>query len=93
MVVYHYDANAILFTPLKNRQANTIVNGFTKINDRLKIAGLKPSTWILDNEFSQELRAVLQKEDIQHQLVPPHCHRANAAERAIQTAKNHLENQ
>jgi hypothetical protein len=29
-------------------------------------------------------------EGIEYQLVPPHDHRANAAERAVRTAKNHL---
>jgi hypothetical protein len=28
--------------------------------------------------------------DVEFQLVPPHCHRRNAAERAIQTFKEHF---
>ena len=32
----------------------------------------------------------MNKKEIQHQLVPPHNHRANSAERAIQTFKSHF---
>ena len=44
----------------------------------------------MDNEASNNLNAALLKKDISHQLVPPHCHRANLSERAIHTFKNHL---
>ena len=44
----------------------------------------------MDNEFSEDMKIALRKEKIQHHLVPPNCHRANAAERAIQTFKNHF---
>ena len=89
-VAYHYDANAILVEPIKNRKALTIVIAWEKINNKLKIAGLQPTTYIMDNEFSDDMKIALRKEKIQHQLVPPNCHRANAAERAIQTFKNHF---
>jgi hypothetical protein len=46
--------------------------------------------YILDNEASAELKAALAKYDLTYQLVPPHLHCCNAAERAIWTYKNHL---
>ena len=52
--------------------------------------GLKPSTWILDNKCSNNLKISLSKQDIVWQLVPPHNHRANAAEREIQKFKHHF---
>ena len=90
LITYHPDANSILVQPIKNRQAQTLVDAWSIINNRLKKAGLKPSTWITDNECSIDLKNALTKEGIQWQLVPPHLHRANAAERAIQTWKNHF---
>ena len=53
-------------------------------------AGVTTKTWILDNEVSQELRGAMDKKSVKYQLVPPYSHRANAAERAIQTFKNHF---
>ena len=90
LVAYHFDANAILATTLKNRQEKTIVDGWTRINNKLKKSGNKPSVWIMDNECSQDLKLALTKEAIEWQLVPPHHHRANLAERAIQTFKAHF---
>jgi len=52
--------------------------------------GNKPNLWILDNEASGELKSAFTLKEITYQLVPPHCHRANAAERAIQTFKKHM---
>ena len=46
--------------------------------------------YILDNEFSQELENALKLEKCNFQLVPPHAHRNNLAERAIQTWKSHF---
>ena len=90
LVAYHPDANAILLEPLKNCTATKIVNAWTKINNKLKACALKPNTWILDNECSTELKNALTHENITWQLVPPHQHHTNAAERAIQTLENHL---
>ena len=44
----------------------------------------------MDNEASLELKSAIGKEAAEYQLVPPHVHRRNAAERAIRTFKNHL---
>jgi hypothetical protein len=44
----------------------------------------------MDNECPQELISYFSVHHIQHQLVPPYNHRANKAERAIQTFKHHF---
>ena len=90
MVVYAYDANAILAEPLKNRSASEIVRAWKLINSKLTEAGVKPIIYILDNEISQQFKNALKTEQITYQLVPPHIHRRNAAERAIQSFKNHF---
>jgi hypothetical protein len=90
MIAYHYDANAILGVPVKNRQAAVLTKAWKEIHHKLCSAGLKPTTWILDNETSHDLQTAMTKYKTKYQLVPPHIHRANAAERAIQTFKNHF---
>ena len=41
-------------------------------------------------KLPNDLKAALLKDNISHQLVPPHAHRTNLAEHAIQTFKNHF---
>jgi hypothetical protein len=36
------------------------------------------------------LKVFSQKNDVKYQLVPPHCHRHNATQRAIRTFKEHF---
>ena len=52
--------------------------------------GHKINNFILDNDLSHELKKSFEKHNIQYQFVPPHVHRANAAERAIWTFKAHF---
>ena len=52
--------------------------------------GLRPRLHTLDNEASTSLKEFLTAEHVEYQLVPPHIHRRNSAERAIQTFKNHF---
>ena len=60
------------------------------MNTVLTKRGRKPNLYILDNEASADLKASLAKQNINYQLVPPHVHRRNAAERAIRTFKNNF---
>jgi hypothetical protein len=52
--------------------------------------GNQPKMYILDNEASADLKKGLNKCGLNCQLVPPHVHRRNAAERAARTFKSHL---
>lgn len=90
LVAYNFDANHIRGVPLKNREATTIKQAYEQLHEYFEKGGVKPSTWILDNEFSNELKVAFQKSEVNYQLVPPKTHRSNAAERAIQTYKNHF---
>ena len=49
-----------------------------------------PSTYIIDNEASKELKHCIVKNKLSYQLTLPHMHRINAAEHAICTFKNHF---
>ena len=90
MIMYSYDANAILAEPMKTRTENEIVRAFKKLNEYLVERGLKPMWHRLDNECPATLKAYMKKEEIKYQLVPPHIHRRNSAEKAIGTFKDHF---
>ena len=49
-----------------------------------------PNIDILDKKLLSILKQALLKHKIKYQLVPPHIHRRNAAERDIKTIKAHL---
>jgi hypothetical protein len=44
---------------------------------------LRPKLQKLDNEASTALQHAMRQENIDYQLIPPHVHQRNAAERAI----------
>ena len=52
--------------------------------------GFKPSFNIINNVVSKAIKKYLDEEEIKMQAVEPNNHRVNAAERAIQTFKNHF---
>jgi hypothetical protein len=90
MILYDYDSNIILSKPLKTRQASELTTAWTSLHDQLQSNGYAPELHILDNECSDELKKAFKKYSVAFQCVPPHVHRRNAAERAIQTWKNHF---
>ena len=75
---------------MKDRKATTITTTWKTIHKKFSIAGAAPNTYILDNEVSREFIEALEENELDYQLVPPHTHRRNLAERAIQTYKNHF---
>jgi len=90
MVLYDYDTNAILVRPIKTRNASELKNNTIELLTILQERGHPPQLHILDNEASAQLKHALLKNKIEYQLVPPHLHRRNMAERAIQTFKAHF---
>ena len=90
LFAYDYDSNAILLRPIRNRQAKLILEAHQDVHRTLTKGGCQPQYYRLDNECSNMLKDFLAKEKIDYQLVPPHDHRRNAAERAIRTGKNHI---
>ena len=68
----------------------TIVSCFKQQITHLSKRGFKPILNIIDNVATKALQSYLEAEKVNIQLVDPRNHRVNAAERAIQTFKNHL---
>ena len=64
LVEYHYDANNILTTPIKNRTGPCILSGITKIHNKLRKWGLTPKLHIMDNEVSEDLKKYSEDSDI-----------------------------
>jgi hypothetical protein len=89
-ILCDYESNIIISAPMKNRGDKGMVRAFDLLIQSLIIRGLKPSLQRLDNEASLALRNYLTKQGIDYQLAPPHIHRRNNAERAIQTFKNYF---
>eukprot|EP00956_Cyclotella_meneghiniana_P042186 scaffold248388_cov50-Cyclotella_meneghiniana.AAC.4 len=89
-VAYDYTTNAIIVRAIPNREAPTIVNAFDDVFTYLERKGFKPKFNVLDNEASSAITDFLRDNDVKWQFVPPNEHRVNAAERAIQTFKNHF---
>jgi hypothetical protein len=79
MKLYHYDSNAILSQPIKDRTAPELLKAFQVMEQELVARGLKPKLMKLDNESSKLLKTYLHQQDITFQLVPPYSHRRNSA--------------
>jgi hypothetical protein len=75
---------------MKSRSASEWVKAYDTVHQELTVMGFKPKLQTLDNEASAALKNFFTVNDIAYQLVPPHCHPRNAAERAIRTFKEHF---
>ena len=90
MVLVEVDGNYIDAEPMKNRSAGSMIKAYLALWTRLTATGtIRPTTHLMDNEASAELKAEIRK-NCTIQLVPPDNHRRNLAERAIQTFKCHF---
>jgi hypothetical protein len=90
MVCYIYDCNYVKVIPMKSMSASEWVKAYDSVHQELTVKVFKPKLQTLDNEASAALKNFFTVNYIAYQLVPPHCHRCNAAERAIMTFKEHF---
>jgi hypothetical protein len=90
MLCYSYDCNYVNAVPMKSRSASEWLKAYEHIHQELTSRRFKPKLQTLDNESSAALKGFFTKNDVGYQLVPPHCHRRNAAERAFRTFKEHF---
>jgi hypothetical protein len=88
MVIVEVDGNYIDAEPMKNRSPGFMVKTYQTLWKRITETGsIKPTTHLLDNEVSAELKEAIGN-NCTIQLTPPDNHRRNLAERAKQTFKN-----
>ena len=92
MVMLHEELNYIHIEPMRSRSKTEYLRAFQAGLDYFRIRGIQVTAHRLDNECSADLAAYCKRPDINIslQFVPPDCHRANRAERAIRTWKNHF---
>ena len=90
MVLYDHDSNDILAEPLTSRSKREIIRATRVLNSYLSDCGLTPQYQMIDNECPGGLKQFLRDSSVKFQLVPPHLHYTNAAERVIKTYKDNL---
>jgi hypothetical protein len=90
MVLCEIDGNQILAEPMQNRSEGSLILTRQKLMNRLKQSGIYPKMQYVDNEASAAFKQSIKDDKMDYQLITPHMHRANIAEKAIQTFKNHF---
>ena len=84
LIMYVYDANTIREAPIKSRFDINILESYTKKIEHLTNRGYRPRSHCLDNEASDSL------ENISNKNMPPHIHHVNASDWDISTWKDHF---
>jgi hypothetical protein len=91
MVSIHINLGYIHFEAVPSRAGPVLLAAHKRTIQFWTAHGHKPNHIMLDNEKSAELEAYLTDEaKMSFQYFPPGMHRANPAEKAIQTSKNHF---
>ena len=76
---------------MKTKHDREMLRVFDKVYKRLTSRGIKPTFHVMENEVSSAVMDWLQQvKQVDAQKVSPHNHRANVAERMIETGKHHL---
>jgi hypothetical protein len=86
-VLYHYESNAILATPIAGLDDISIFHAYKKYFEELTAKGFKPKLNVMDNQATKYIKKFLTENICKLQVVEPHNHWVNAADRVIQTFK------
>ncbi len=85
------NSNAILVEPMKNCKDDEMTLAYNALLLQLKQAGIVPNKHVLDNEVSENMKNhICDTCKLDMELVPPDCHRRNAAKVAIRNFKAHF---
>jgi hypothetical protein len=91
MVMVEIDSNATLVEPMTSRKDSEMIRAYDVLVKRLQNAGVHPKKHVLDNEISENMKQHIRDQyKFTLELVPPGCHRRNAAEVAIRNFKAHF---
>jgi hypothetical protein len=82
-VLYHYKSNSILAKPIKGLDKKKIFAAYKKFHLLLTTKGFLVKLNVMDNQATKCIKQFLTKNECKLQLVEPHNHRVNVAERAI----------
>jgi hypothetical protein len=89
MIMVIINSSAILVKPMKSRKDAKMIRAYNTLLLQLKRAGISPKKHVMDNEVSDTMKSHI-RDNCRLELVPPGCHRRNAAEVGIQNFKNHF---
>ena len=90
LVGCNYDGNCMHAAPMKNSRGHAITQAWEDMHRLFEKEGEALTAYVLDNEISQDLINDFKLKNADYQLVAPHKHRNNIAERAMQTCKSHF---
>ncbi|KAL7476263.1 hypothetical protein ACHAW6_002135 [Cyclotella cf. meneghiniana] len=91
MVLVDIDSNAILVEPMKSRKDEEMIWAYNVLVGCLQRSGIQPKKHVLDIKISNAMKAHIDKKyKFLLELIPPGCHRRNAAEVAIRNFKAHF---
>jgi hypothetical protein len=90
LVVYHYGSNAILALPISGFGDDVIFRAYKEIYEMIESKGFVIRFNVMDNQASKVIKKFLIPQQCELMLVEPNNHHVNAAERAIQTFKDHF---
>ena len=74
---------------MKSRKNADIVSTFKEVYEELETKGHQPKLHVLDNECSEAVKNYIISEQTNMQLIEPHNHCVNTAERAVKSLKYH----
>ena len=72
MILYNYNANAIIGKPIPDRKSPILQKAFFVLFNKIKLKGYKPSIICLDNEISKEHLTLLEQVSLKVQLMLPY---------------------
>lgn len=84
------DTGYIHLEPIASNSSAHVTKAFKRATDWFSERHIDVDFLFLDNAISLELKSHCRRNGIGFQLCPPGNHRANRAERAIRTVKNHI---
>jgi hypothetical protein len=90
MICYSCYANYIRPIAMKSKSGAEWVKAVGVVFDEMTAKVFKPKLQTMYNEASAALKNYFTEKEMNYQLVPPHCHITNSAERAIRTFKEHF---
>jgi len=89
MIMVKIDSSAILVDPMKRRKETKMIHAYNALLLQLQRAGITPKKHVMENEVSDTMKNHIW-DSCKLELVPPGCHRRNAAEVAIRNFKAHF---
>ena len=82
MIMVKINSSSILVKPMKSCKDAEMIQAYNALLQQLQCAGISPKKHVIDNEVSETMNNHI-RNNCKLELVPPGCHRRNAAKIAI----------